>query len=175
VLEVLRAGLYEEFDEAIQRAWICFQDPKVYGRSPLENSTFLVSSAHPDESLHGAGFVARLTGATAEFLSMWTTMTAGRKPFFLEKGKLHLAFRPALPGWLFDEHGRLTFTFLGQVPVTVHNPERRDIYPGNGSRAGRLVLHLPDGDRVEFTDGIAGEPYAQMVRAGEIARIDVFV
>ncbi|MFN2290936.1 MAG: cellobiose phosphorylase [Anaerolineae bacterium] len=173
LLEILRAGLYEEFDEAFRRAVICFQDPEVYGRSPLENSTFLVSSAHPDESLHGTGFVARLTGATAEFLSMWTTMTAGQRPFTLEDGKLCLAFRPALPGWLFDKGGELTFTFLGQVPVTYHNPDRRDIYPNSGLRAGHLVLQLRDERQVEFAEGIIREPYAQMVRSGEATQIDV--
>jgi hypothetical protein len=173
LLEVLRAGLYEEFAGDIQRALICFQGPEVYGRSPLENSTFLVSSAHPDESLHGAGFVARLTGATAEFLSIWTTMTAGQRPFFLEDGKLCLAFKPTLPGWLFDQHGKLTFTFLGQVPVTYHNPARRDVYPNKGLGASHLVLHLPDGDRVDLAGGRIGEPYAQMVRKGQIAKIDV--
>ncbi|MGD8399281.1 MAG: cellobiose phosphorylase, partial [Anaerolineae bacterium] len=109
LLEVLRAGLYEEFFEAFARVLICFQDPEVYGRSPLENSSFLVSSAHPDESLHGAGFVARLSGATAEFLSIWTTMMAGRQPFFLQNEKLCLQFKPTLPGWLFDADGKLTF------------------------------------------------------------------
>jgi hypothetical protein len=174
LLEVLRAGLCEEFYEDFERALICFQDPEVYGRSPLENSSFLVSSAHPDESLHGAGFVARLSGATAEFLSIWTTMMAGRQPFFLENGRLHLTFRPALPGWLFDKEGKLTFTFLGRVPVTYHNPEHRDLYPSNGLRTGCLILHLPDGDQAEFADGIAGEPYARMVRAGEVTKIDLF-
>jgi len=173
LLEVLRSGLCEEFDEDFQRALICFQDPEVYGRSPLENSTFLVSSAHPDESLHGAGFVARLTGATAEFLSMWTTMMAGQRPFLLDDGKLCLAFRPTLPGWLFDKDGKLTFTFLGRVPVTYHNPDRRDIYPNDRLSARRLVLHLPDGRQVELDTGMIGESYAQMVRAGEIAKIDV--
>jgi hypothetical protein len=174
LLEVLRAGLCEEFDEAFQRALICFQDPEVYGRSPLENSSFLVSSAHPDESLHGAGFVARLSGATAEFLSIWTTMTAGQRPFFLENGKLCLAFRPTLPGWLFDEDGKLTFTFLGHVPVTYHNPDRRDIYPNNGLSTGPLVLHLHDERQVEFAEGMIGEPHAQMVRERQIAKIDIF-
>jgi hypothetical protein len=173
LLEVLRAGLYQEFFQDFKRVLVCFQDPMMYGRSPLENSSFLVSSAHPDESLHGAGFVARLSGATAEFLSIWTTMTAGRRPFFLENGALRLAFRPALPGWLFDQEGKLAFTFLGRVPVTYHNPGRRDLYPRNGLSTGCLVLHLPGGDRVEFTEGVVGEPYAQMVRAGEITKIDV--
>ena len=92
LLEVLRAGLYEEFYADFKRALVCFQDPQVYGRSPLENSSFLVSSAHPDESLHGAGFVARLSGATAEFLSIRTTMMAGRHRFFVQDGKLCLQF-----------------------------------------------------------------------------------
>jgi hypothetical protein len=174
LLEVLRSGLHKEFTEEFKRTLICFQDPQVYGRSPLENSSFIVSSAHPDESLHGAGFVARLSGATAEFLSIWTTMMAGRRPFFLKDGKLCLAFRPTLPGWLFDRDGRLAFTFLGQVCVTHHNPDRLDIYPNNGVSARTLILHLPDGDRVEFAEGIIGEPYTQMVREGLITKIDIF-
>lgn len=81
LLELLRAGLYEEFFEDFRNSLVAFQDPAVYGRSPLENSSFIVSSAHPDKTLHGAGYVARLTGATAEFLSMWNIMTAGPHPF----------------------------------------------------------------------------------------------
>jgi hypothetical protein len=173
LLEVLKAGLYEEFCEDFARALICFQDFEVYGRSPLENSTFLVSSAHPDESLHGAGFVARLSGATAEFLSIWQVMMAGPRPFFVRDGELTLAFNPTLPGWLFDENGRLTFTFLGQVQVTYHNPDRFDIYPNNGLSARPLVLHLPDGGQVEFAEGIVGKPHAQMVREGQITKIDI--
>jgi hypothetical protein len=174
LLEVLKAGLYEEFFEDAKHALICFQDPAVYGRSPLENSSFLVSSAHPDDSLHGAGFVARLSGATAEFLSIWTAMMAGRQPFFLEDGKLCLQFKPSLPGWLFDSDGKLSFTFLGQVPVTYHNPDRLDICPNNGLSVRSLALHLPDGDQIEFAGGVIGEPHAQMVREGQITKIDIF-
>jgi hypothetical protein len=174
LLEVLRAGLYEEFFEDLERALICFQDPEVYGRSPLENSSFLVSSAHPDESLHGAGFVARLSGATAEFLSIWTTMMAGRQPFFLQNGNLCLEFKPTLPGWLFDRDGRLTFTFLGRVSVAYHNPARLDLFPGNGMSARAVILYPADQGQVELTGAIIGEPYARMVRAGQIASIEVF-
>jgi hypothetical protein len=173
LLEVLKAELYEEFYEDFERTLICFQDPEAYGRSPLENSSFLVSSAHPDESLHGAGFVARMSGATAEFLSIWSTMMAGRQPFFLQNGKLCLEFKPTLPGWLFGRGGRLTFTFLGQVSVTYHNHDRRDLFPKNDVSARPVILHLPDQGQIEFTEGIIGEPYAQMVRAGKVANIDV--
>ena len=71
LLEILKAGLYAEFFEDFKQILIPFQDSQVYRRSPLENSSFLVSSAHPDEKLHGAGFVARLSGSTAEFLEIW--------------------------------------------------------------------------------------------------------
>jgi hypothetical protein len=174
LLEVLKAGLYKEFFEEFERVLVCFQDPEVYGRSPLENSSFLVSSAHPDESLHGAGFVARLSGATAEFLSIWTTMMAGERPFFLRDGTLCLQFQPTLPGWLLDTDGKLTFTFLGQVPVTYHNPDRRDLFPNQGVGDQRTILHLADQRQVEFAAGIIAEPYARMVRAGQVAGIDVF-
>jgi hypothetical protein len=166
--------LYEEFYEEFKRTLVCFQDPAVYGRSPLENSSFLVSSAHPDESLHGTGFVARLSGATAEFLSIWTTMMAGRQPFFLEKGKLCLALRPTLPGWLFDKSGSLSFTFLGKVRVTYHNQDRLDIAPDNGVGARLVILYLAEGSQVAFAEGVVCEPYAQMVREGQITKIDVF-
>jgi hypothetical protein len=173
LLGVLRAGLNDEFSEDLERALICFQDPEMYGRSPLENSSFLVSSAHPDQSLHGAGFVARLSGATAEFLSIWTTMMAGQKPFFLKNGELCLAFRPTLPGWLFDRDGRLTYTFLGGARVTYHNRDKRDLFPNNGVSARAAILHLADQGQIGLTEGIIGEPYAQMVRAGQITNIDV--
>ena len=126
LLELLRAGLYEEFFEDFRNTLVAFQDPARYGRSPLENSSFIVSSAHPDKSLHGAGFVARLSGTTAEFLSIWTLMMAGPQPFRMQAGQLYLRFQPALPGWLFDQAGRLSFTFLGQCEVTYHNPQRLD-------------------------------------------------
>jgi hypothetical protein len=174
LLEVLRAGLNDEFSGDLERTLICFQDPEVYGRSPLENSSFLVSSAHPDESLHGAGFVARLSGATAEFLSIWTTMMAGQRPFFLKNGELCLAFSPTLPGWLFDRDGRLTYTFLGCVRVTYHNYDKRDVFPNNGVSARAVILHLADQRQIEFTEGIIGEPYAQMVRSGQITNIDAY-
>ena len=62
-LGMLKAGLYDRFYEAVQDALIPYQKPEVYGRSILENSSFLASSANPDPSVHGQGFVARLSGA----------------------------------------------------------------------------------------------------------------
>ncbi|MFN2108700.1 MAG: cellobiose phosphorylase, partial [Anaerolineae bacterium] len=173
LLEVLKAGLYDEFFADAQTALVPFLDPEVYGRSPLENSSFLVSSAHPDETLHSAGFVARLSGSTAEFLSIWNIMFFGEQPFSVEDSALHLTLRPVLPGWFFSKDGTITGTFLGHCTVTYHNPHKRDTFAAD-MRPGKIVLHLADGETVETHDPTIAPPYAAMVRAGQIPRIDVY-
>jgi hypothetical protein len=52
-LELLRGSLYTEFFEEIRTGVVAFMDPEVYGRSPLEVSSFIVSSVFPDEKMHG--------------------------------------------------------------------------------------------------------------------------
>lgn len=137
-LELLRNGLYVEFfNEMRGGGMLPFMDPEVYGRSPMECSSFIASSAFPDPSRHGEGFLARLSGSTAEFLSVWVLMMVGPTPFFLEKKtkKLRMHLRPALPLWLFRrESGRdggdLTIEFLlfGSINVTYHNPKQLDLF-----------------------------------------------
>jgi hypothetical protein len=171
LLEMLKAGLYTEFYEDLKHTLVPFLDPQVYGRSTLENSSFLVSSAHPDRSLHGAGFVARLSGSTAEFLSIWLVMMSGRQPFQVQDGHLCLALQPSLPGWLFSDAGELSFRFLGRCTVTYHNPQRVDTHT---LRAKRTVLHMPEGQSIEIGGHIIELPYAVMVREGKIEAIDVW-
>jgi hypothetical protein len=173
LLSVLKAGLYEEFFEDFKRILVPFQDPGVYGRSPLENSSFIVSSAHPDDSLHGAGFVARLSGSAAEFLSMWSIMMAGHKPFFMQNGQLRLALRPVLPGWLFSEDGKVTFKFLGRCDVTYHNPRRLDTY-GGSLRPQETALYTEEENLVTFPGDVIGTPFASMIREGQIANVHVY-
>jgi len=139
----------------------------------LENSSFLVSSAHPDESLHGAGFVARLSGSTAEFMSIWSIMMAGKQPFFVSEGTLGLKLAPILPGWLFSEKGEITFKFLGQCTVTYHNPDRHDTFDPK-IKVHKMILHQPDGKTQEIPGQIIPAPYAEAVRSGQISQIDVF-
>lgn len=175
LLEVLRTGLYDEFYNDFQSAGIPFQDPSVYGRSPLENSSFLVSSAHPDESLHGAGFVARLSGATAEFLSIWNIMMAGKQPFRFRDGELFLEFRPTLPGWLFDQDGKITFTFLGHTQITYHNPGKIDTWKIGAGSDSSVTLFLPHNEVIELNHNIIKSPYAEMVRTGHVDGIEVIL
>jgi hypothetical protein len=172
LLELLKAGLYEEYFEAFQAHLPAFMDPQVYGRSPLENSSFIVSSAHPDETLHGNGFVARLSGSTAEFLSMWVVMTAGLQPFQVEQRGVVLALKPILPGWLFNADGRFSFRFLGACDVTLHNPLRRDTF-AEGCDIQKIELRRGD-ETISIEGAVIGVPYADRVRQGEFKSIDLF-
>ena len=172
LLEMLEAGLYDDFFADFKQALVPFLNPATYGRSPLENSSFIVSSAHPDESLHGHGFVARLSGSTAEFLSIWRIMMVGQRPFQIHDGQLRLVLQPTLPGWLFRDDGTLAFNFLGNCTVTYHNPARKDTFDPN-MKINRVVLES-DEKRITFQGPHIEAPYAEMVRNGKIASIHVF-
>ena len=172
LLALLNAGLYDEYFSALQSHLPAFMEPEVYGRSPLENSSFIVSSAHPDTSLHGNGFVARLSGSTAEFLSMWVLMTVGKQPFRFHQGQLVLAFRPILPGWLFKEDGSFTFRFLGSCDVSVHNPARVDTY-AEGVEIQRIELHA-EAETIHIDGAVIPAPYAERVRQGDFGSIALY-
>ncbi len=194
LLEVLKKGLTEDFFADIRTCLVPFQDPKVYGRNVLENSSFIVSSAHPDRRLHGAGFSARLSGSTSEFLEMWRIMNVGKEPFFLdEKRQLNLRLRPILPAWLFTAQDRqeevllpsgaklnvflpkksYAFLFLGSTLVVYHNPKE---LPTTGARRAapkRLMFQNAKGENVMITGDVLPAPHARALRDGQIPRLDV--
>jgi hypothetical protein len=193
LLEVLRSGLHREFYQDIKTALIPFLDPKMYGRSILEGGSFIVSSAFPDEKLHGRGFQPRLTGATCEMLHIWTLMVAGENPFFLnEKGQLVLRLQPALPGWLFtrekktyrcyDKEGRLkkvvipknafAFKFIGKTTVIYHNPKRKDTFGKGGAKVISYRLKYNDGKEKTVSGDTLKTSLARDVREGLVERID---
>ena len=173
LLELLKNGLYDQFFDDMQSGMPPFMDPTIYGRSLLENSSFIVSSAHPDSSLHGKGFVARLSGSTAEFLNIWHIMMAGQKPFSVIDDELQLRFRPAIPKWMFTTDGKLSFKFLGHTHVTFYNPEGKDTYSA-GFETRRIRLLLEDDSEVKFESDFIPAPYAEMVRNGKVPYIEIF-
>ena len=83
-LQLIRGKLYDQFFSEYKGGGILpFMDPEVYGRPLMECSSFIASSAFPDPSVHGQGFLARLSGSTAEFMDIWKLMFIGPEPFFL--------------------------------------------------------------------------------------------
>lgn len=196
LLELLRCGLYEEFFQDLKQMGVPFLDPAVYGRSILENSSFIVSSAHPDERLHGQGFVARLSGSTAEFLHMWLLMSVGPKPFSLNSRKeLELCFKPALAGWLFTfqesrgtffdrKHKKQTpifpkntyaFMFLGSILTVYHNPQMKNTFGKAGVSVKEIHLCYPTKKTVVINSPLIPAPYAQEIRNRRLERIEIFL
>ena len=169
LLGLLRAGLYREFFSEFHKAGIPFLPPEKYGRSPLENSSFIASSANPDPSIRGKGFVARLSGSTAEFMQIWQTMMFGEHPFTLEDGVLAFRPLPAIPGYLAAENG-VDCTLLGGTEV--HYAACGELIPGEYS-VSAVRVEWKDGGADVFEGGeICGKP-AERIRAGEARRVEV--
>lgn len=169
ILAMLKAGLYDEYYETITRALIPFLDPNMYGRSTLENSSFLASSVNPNEDIHGRGFVARLSGSTTEMISMWIEMFVGSKVFTYEDGKLVLNFEPKLSNWLFED-GKATFRLLSTCDVTYVNNTGKNTYGEDGAKVSKIEIN---GETVATEGKLVGD-LAEAVRNGEIDKITVF-
>ncbi|MFA5063802.1 MAG: cellobiose phosphorylase [Candidatus Omnitrophota bacterium] len=174
LLELLKTGLYEEFYADFKNCLIPFQKPQSYGRSILENSSFLVSSAFPDKKLHGNGFVARLSGSTAEFLEIWLKINTGKKPFFMDNGKLSLKFDPKLAGWLFNKKGNYSFNFLSKIKVTYHNPDRKNTFGRNPAQVIKTILQDKK-NPIEINSSIIPSPYAEKIRLRQFEKIDIYL
>lgn len=175
-LELLRAGLYDQFFEEMKKGIVCFMNPNRFGRSPLEAASFIVSSAFPDSDLHGSGFLARLSGSTAEFLSIWNLMMTGPKPFTMPSSSqgLVLALQPLLPDWLWGNEGTVSFTFLGCVKVTYHNPAKSHTWGKNAPIIYKSVLSKADGISVTLAGPVIKEPYASSVRDKQYVAINIY-
>ncbi len=196
LLELLRRGLMDEFYKAMATCCVAFMQPEKYGRSILENSSFIVSSAHNDKTLHGQGYVARLSGSTAEFVHIWMLMNAGLSPFVISvKGAIELAFQPLLQGRLFTQEasvanlivdgkpasiplpaGVYAFMFMGQTLVVYHNNGRKDTFGPKKAKVVCAVLSYSGGRKKVPVDGaIIRAPFAMDVRNGKVGRIDLYL
>ena len=147
LLGMLKAGLYEEFFNEIKTNLTCFMDPAIYGRSTLENSSFIASSINPDPYVRGQGFVARLSGSTAEMLSIWGYMMFGKNPF-IQTDKLELNLKPLLSKDFFKD-GKVSFTFLGKTKVTYINENNINTF----DKEFKIKSYLVDGISYEKVTG----------------------
>jgi hypothetical protein len=191
-LQLIRGKLYDQFfsemrgSDEKQGGILPFMDPQVYGRPLMECSSFIASSAFPDPGQHGRGFLARLSGSTAEFMDMWKLMFIGPTPFFLnDSEEVEMQLVPALPSWLFedessdsdpnyDEDGNLVviFKLFAQIPVTYHNPEGRNLY---GEPPKSYKVTMADGSVVDV-DGptIPTKTAIKIRRVSSVSSIDAY-
>jgi hypothetical protein len=196
LLELLRAGLHEQFFEEIKTAFPPFLDPAVYGRSTLENCSFIASSAHPDSSIHGQGFQPRFSGVTAEFINIWLLMTVGERPFSLDnEGKLQFHLAPTLPGWMFTNEEKVirywnqdsgweqisipahsfAFNFLENTLVLYSNPRRSATFGQDGVKVKSYRFTYLNGENCEIQGGTVGSPIAEDIRKKRIRRIETLL
>ncbi len=171
LLALLRRGLYARFWEAAEKAFPPFMDPEAYGRSILENSSFIVSSAYHDRAMAGRGCVARLSGSTAEFMEIFLYISTGGKPFRAPGGELQAVFHPILPEGLFRADGSVEFSFMGRTRLVHHGGALR----GNQApEASGYRIRLRDGRETAVEGSAIPQPMAGLIRAGEAERVEVF-
>lgn len=175
-LQLIRGKLYDQFFDEMKGGGILpFMDPDVYGRSLMECSSFIASSAFPDPSIVGEGFLPRLSGSTAEFMDIWKNMFIGPELFSLDdEGNLKMTLMPALPSWLFvdeddthearfDESGNyiVSFKLFGTILVTYHNPGAQDLY---GEPPEKYEISMKDGSVVTVESSSLDSELAAAVR-----------
>ena len=134
LLGLLKAGLYERFYEEMKINFVHNMDPYVYGRSPIENSSFIVPTCNPNKRMHGQGQFARLTGANAEILDMFYIMFLGERAFSYVNGVLKFTPSPRLSKEFFDENDEVSYPLFNKCIITIHNPQRIDLYNHKGYR-----------------------------------------
>jgi hypothetical protein len=130
LLGLLKSGNVDLFFEEAKTNLVCFMDPEIYGRSTLENSSFIASSNNPNPLVHGQGFVSRLTGSTAEMLSIYTHLVFGKELYHVKDGKLSLLLQPLLTKEYFKD-GRIRANFQGTTIeyVNASNRDGKDLSP----------------------------------------------
>lgn len=180
-LELLRSKLYIEFyEEMLSGGMPPFMNATMYGRSLVECSSFLASSAFQDPSVQGQGFVARLSGATAEFLNMWILIFIGPKPFVLDENTNELSMQlvPALPLWLFEKYPdsqqvpQVSFRLFGSINVTYHNTIRRDLFD---IPPRQYIIKYKDGSTLSINSSTIPGDIARKIRGQQlIDGIDAF-
>jgi len=186
LLELLRCGLAKELFEDAKTMMVPFMDPAVYGRSVLENSSFIASSVCPDSGARGRGFVARLSGSTVEFIHIWLLMTVGEQPFYLKESKLYFRLSPSLPEQWFTKDQKVVMwrgqridipknsfacALLGEILLIYHNESRADTF---GKSFVKPVRYLFDG-RTKIEDSYVGPAIANRIRQREYHRIEVWL
>lgn len=172
LLELIRNGMYEEFFADFHKAAVPFLNPAVYGRSIYENSSFIASSKNPNAAIHGKGFVARLSGSTIEFISMWKQMMFGSHIMSLKDQELVFAPQPAIPAYLIPEDGRVSAMLFGKTEVVYQFADVMDYIPGRYEIKAMKFIYQ-NGKTASTVSGYATGQLAQDIRNGIVQKIEI--
>ncbi len=155
LIGILKSGLYDEYMHDMRTSMPPFMNPEVYGRSLLENASFIASSNNPNPNNHGRGFVARLTGTTSEAMTLLFLMMTGKKLFTFQNNVLSFQIQPILPLDFFDEHHEVKFRLFNHIKITIINQTQKHTYQDvkpiryeliNGSSKVIVDSHMVQGE-----------------------------
>lgn len=195
LVSMFESGRYERLFATMRDIMIPFQPPERYGRSPIENTSFIVSSRHPAPERHGRGYLPRSSGTTAEVLDLFLRMSFGDRPFRMKNGQLAFELDPVLPDWIFSTHESrrsrvcpdgdirdLTFAantyaalLLSKTLVVYHNPDRLSTYGDCGARVASMRLIKADGTERTVEGARVDGVEASKIRDGDYERIEVLL
>ncbi len=193
LLQLLKSRMYEQFFTDLPFCLPPWLAPESYGRSPLENVSFIVSSVHDRPSFRGRGMQPRLSGTNAELVHIALILSFGSRPFSMRNGRLVFATEPVLPKWAFTIEAAedvvspmqgkkrmialpphsFAALFLGQTVVVYHNPTGKDTFGEDSVHPVSYELRYFDGRRKSFgSEGVIGDE-ALNIRNRLIDRIDI--
>lgn len=170
---LIKAKQYDAFYEEIKTNLTCYMDVETYGRSPLENSSFIAPSNNPDPKKRGQGFVSRLSGSTAEVLSMWRYMFLGDQLFEQDKHGLSFTLSPKLPGWMFKD-GIVETTLFSNIRVVYHNSDQINTYDKDAIVV-RIELTKTNGQKRTYGSKIQDEWTKDIRKKNVFKKIDVYI
>ncbi len=180
LLALLRSGLVDVFYNELSKGLIAFRDAETYGRSTFENSSFVASSAFPDPHYHGRGFVARLSGATSEFLSMVYTLAFGANFFEEKDGFVFFVPKPQLPREWFTKSERginpknsFALRLFG-VPVCYVNNSRKNTF-GPGAAKPSEYEWILDGRFYKSEDHELPADASMALREGRLEQLTIYL
>lgn len=171
LLGMLKGGLYKEFFKQIKTNMVPFFSPERYGRSTIENCSFIATSNFKNQSLVGQGFQARLSGANAEFISMWYMLFVGSKSFNMQNDELCFTFNPLVDKLFFDENDEISYKLLTSVDVTLKNPAKLNCYE---AKVVELEVHI-DGKVIKVAGDTLKGDLAHKLRNKEINKVTVLI
>jgi len=171
LLGILKSKNTELFFEEAKTNLVYLLDPKTYGRSTLENSSFIATSNNPNPSLYGQGFVSRLSGSTAEMLSIFANLIYGDDMYHLNSDrKLALKLETKLPVDYFKNR---------KIEVRLHGVNVEYLTKKNAKgpffKTVAYELEDPTGYVKVLDTSVIPEEYALLVRMGQIKTIRVFM
>lgn len=172
LLQLLKTGLYDEFYATMKTTLPCFLDPDVYGRSIFENSSFIASSVHPNSDIHGQGFSARLSGSTAEFLSIWKILFFGNSLFSYDTNDVTLRFQisPKLHASFFRNAETVRSKLFSCINLEIVNPNAVHCYE---TLPSSINIVLTNGEAIHIKGCTVSGELAAAIRQRTVSTITV--